>query len=155
MESIKHAEANFAPVSDVEHLEFDHVEEQQSVPEKALRRKIDLRLIPVLVLLFTFSLIDRNIIATARVAGMGDDLHLDGNKYSIALLAVFPLYILIELPTNLILRAISVKWYFFVTVLLWGTVAMCHAFVKSFGELVAVRVLLGLFEGSFQVSYSR
>ncbi|KAJ9616209.1 hypothetical protein H2204_014004 [Knufia peltigerae] len=124
--------------------------EPDAVLNKRLVRKIDYHVIPILILLFAFSLIDRNIIATARVAGMGKDLELTGNKYSVALLALFPLYILIELPTNFILRKISVKGFFFGMVFCWGTVAMCHAFVKTFSQLVAVRVLLGLFEGSFQ-----
>lgn len=131
---------------EVEHLEPD------GVLDKRLVRKIDYHVIPILILLFAFSLIDRNIIATARVAGMGKDLGLTGNKYSVALLVLFPLYILIEIPTNFVLRKISVKGFFFGMVFCWGTVAMCHAFVNTFSQLVAVRVLLGLFEGSFQVS---
>lgn len=138
--------------NDVEHIEVDSRDRSRVVLDKRLLRRIDLRVIPILVVLFAFSLIDRNVVATARVAGMGKDLELTGNKYSIALLAVFPLYILIELPSNFMLRRISVKALFFGMVLCWGTVAMCHAFVQTFSQLVAVRVLLGLFEGSFQVS---
>ena len=131
---------------EVEHAEAD------GASDKRLVRKIDFHVIPILIILFTFSLIDRNIIATARVAGMGKALDLTGDRYSVALLVLFPLYILIELPTTFILRKISVKAFFSGMVCCWGTVAMCHAFVDTFPQLVAVRVLLGLFEGSFQVS---
>ncbi len=133
--------------------EIEHVA-SDAASDKRLVRKIDLHVIPILIILFTFSLIDRNIIATARVAGMGTALDLTGNRYSVVLLVLFPLYILIEMPTTFVLRKTSVKAFFFVMVFCWGIVAMCHAFVKSFPQLVAVRVLLGLFEGSFQVSVS-
>lgn len=152
MDLTKDANDSVVVTSDIKHVEVIEVDEAEALLEKRLRRKIDLRLIPILIILFTFSLIDRNIIATARVAGMGTDLELVGNRYSVALLVLFPLYILIEIPTNLILRQISVKGFFFGMVFCWGTVAMCHAFVNTFAQLVAVRVLLGLFEGSFQVS---
>jgi hypothetical protein len=147
-----HVTADVVPPSEVKDVEIEYLEEVDPVVDKRLLRKIDFRIIPVLIMLFAFSLIDRNIIATARVAGMGTDLNLVGNRYSVALLALFPLYILIELPTNFILRRISVKSFFFGMVLCWGVVALCHAFVQTYPQLVAVRVLLGLFEGSFQVS---
>jgi hypothetical protein len=147
----KEAAEGVVPALNSKFEEDEHVE-AVAASDKHLVRKIDIRVIPILIILFTFSLIDRNIIATARVAGMGQALDLTGNRYSVALLVLFPLYILIELPTTFILRKISVKAFFFGIVFCWGIVAMCHAFVKTFAQLIAVRVLLGLFEGSFQAS---
>ncbi|KAJ9614299.1 hypothetical protein H2200_002435 [Cladophialophora chaetospira] len=145
----KEVTGGIAPALDEKYEEIEHLE-GHAFSDKRLVRKIDIHVIPILIILFTFSLIDRNIIATARVAGMGEALGLTGNRYSIALLVLFPLYILIELPTNFILRKISVKAFFFGMVFCWGTVAMCHAFVNNFRQLVVLRILLGLFEGSFQ-----
>lgn len=153
MDISKDAAEGVVAVLNSKYEEVEHVE-ADATSDKRLVRKIDLHVIPILIILFAFSLIDRNIIATARVAGMGKTLNLTGNRYSVALLVVFPLYILIELPTTFILRKISVKAFFFGMVFCWGIVAMCHAFVDTFPQLVAVRVLLGLFEGSFQVSVS-
>lgn len=153
MDMGKEAAEGVAPALNSKYEEVEHFE-ADAASDKRLIRKIDLHVIPILIILFTFSLIDRNIIATARVAGMGKALELTGNRYSVALLVLFPLYILVELPTTYILRMISVKLFFFAMVFCWGVVAMCHAFVDTFPQLVAVRVLLGLFEGSFQVSVS-
>jgi hypothetical protein len=83
---------------------------------------------------------------------MGQALDLTGNSYSVALLVLSPLYILIELPTTFILRKISIKAFFLRMIFCWGIVAMCHASVETFAQLLAVRVLLGLFEGSFLFS---
>lgn len=137
---------------EVKHIEVAQLDEAEAAAEKRLLRRIDFRVIPILIALFTFSLIDRNIIATAQVAGMGTDLDLVGSRYSVALLVLFPLYILIELPSNFFLRRIGVKEFFFGMTFCWGVVAMCHAFVKTYPQLVTMRVLLGLFEGAFQVS---
>jgi hypothetical protein len=151
MDMGKEATEGVVPALNSKYENIEYVEADAAF-DKRLVRKIDFHVIPILIILFTFSLIDRNIIATARVAGMGNALDLTGNRYSVALLVLFPLYILIELPTTFVLRKISVKAFFFGMVFCWGIVAMCHAFVKTFPQLVAVRILLGLFEGSFQVS---
>lgn len=48
------------------------------------RRKTDLRLIPLVVLLYAISLIDRTNLAGARISGIDADLGLDqGNRYSV------------------------------------------------------------------------
>jgi len=55
------------------------------INESALIRKIDIRVIPVLCLLFSFAFLDRFNIANAAVYGMGNELKLVGNQYNVAL----------------------------------------------------------------------
>jgi len=55
------------------------------IDESALIRKIDIRVIPVLCLLFLFAFLDRVNIANAAVYGMGKELKLVGNQYNAAL----------------------------------------------------------------------
>jgi len=55
------------------------------INESALIRKIDIRVIPVLCVLFVFASLDRFNIANAAVYGMGNELKLVGNQYNVAL----------------------------------------------------------------------
>ena len=55
------------------------------INEPALVRKIDIRVIPVLSLMFLFAFLDRFNIANAAVYGMGNELKLVGNQYNVAL----------------------------------------------------------------------
>jgi len=55
------------------------------INESALIRRIDVRVIPALCLIFIFSSLDRFNIANAAVYGMGDELKLVGNQYNVAL----------------------------------------------------------------------
>jgi hypothetical protein len=49
------------------------------------RRKIDIRLLPILGALYTISLVDRTNISAARISGIDTDLKLAvGNRASIA-----------------------------------------------------------------------
>lgn len=63
---------------DFNHLEgnLDHIDERK------LLRKMDLRLMPMLTLLYLFSFLDRGNIGNARIEGMEEDLHLGGTQYN-------------------------------------------------------------------------
>lgn len=51
--------------------------------EKALVRKIDFRLLPMVVLMYIMNYLDRNNIAAAKLAGLEDDLNLSSIQYSV------------------------------------------------------------------------
>ena len=55
------------------------------INELALIRKIDLRVIPILCLMFVFAFLDRINIGNAAVYGMNEELKLVGNQYNAAL----------------------------------------------------------------------
>ena len=57
------------------------------VDEKKTLRKMDIRLIPMLALLYLLSFLDRGNIGNAKIQGMGTTLKLsaDGSQYNIAL----------------------------------------------------------------------
>lgn len=63
-------------------------------PEEAHRalRKCDYRLIPLLGVLYLVAFIDRSNIGNARIAGMEEDLNLQGNQYNIAVTMFFVSY---------------------------------------------------------------
>lgn len=99
-----------------ERLEYDHHS------EKALVRKVDWRLLPILGALYSIALIDRVNISAARIAGMDVDLGLSiGHRYTIALVVFFIPYFFLELPSNLVLRKVgSANWLAFIA-FAWGT----------------------------------
>ncbi|KAK2789344.1 hypothetical protein FQN53_002186 [Emmonsiellopsis sp. PD_33] len=112
--------------------------------------KVDFRLIPILGAIYAISGIDRTNLSAARVAGMHEDLDFHiGERYSIVLLVFFVTYFLFEIPSNLILRKVgAARWLSFVA-LSWGVVILGGGFVKSWEPMVAIRLLLGLFEAGF------
>lgn len=46
-------------------------------------RKLDLCLMPLLVILYTFSVLDRSNLGNARLAGLPDDINVEGNRYAL------------------------------------------------------------------------
>ncbi|KAK5050538.1 hypothetical protein LTR84_003819 [Exophiala bonariae] len=124
--------------------------EYEAINDKKLLRRIDLHIVAWLAALYALSLLDRTNIGSAKVAGMEVDLKLTGNRYSIVSLMLFPTYILLEVPSNMLIRRISVRRYLAFLIFCWGVLAMCCGFVNDWKDLIAVRVLLGAFEGAFQ-----
>lgn len=50
--------------------------------QKRVLRKMDLRLIPMLALLYLLAFLDRGNIGNAKIEGMLDDLHMTGPQYN-------------------------------------------------------------------------
>ena len=58
-------------------------DEERAVREAALVRKIDLRLMPTIILMYIMNYLDRNNIAAARLAGLQKELKLTSTQYSV------------------------------------------------------------------------
>jgi len=90
--------------------------------EQRTRLKLDIQLVPLCLLLYFLSFLDRTNIAQAQLMGMNGDLHLseDGHDYAVALTVLFPLYIALEIPSNLVLRFIGARIWIPLLVVSWG-----------------------------------
>lgn len=115
--------------------------------DHACRVKIDIRLVPVLTILYLIAHIDRANIGNAKIEGLIEDLGLTGTQYNVALAIFFPPYILCMMPSNIVLKRFSQPSRYIGTLItVWGVVMTCTGLVHNFAELVAVRFLLGVFE---------
>ncbi|RDB15672.1 putative transporter C11D3.18C [Hypsizygus marmoreus] len=114
--------------------------------EKKLWRKIDARLMPILALLYLLSFIDRGNIGNAKLQGLTNQLHLTGNDYNIALTMYFIPYCIFECPANLVLKKFRPSRWLPGITLAWGVTVTLMGIVKTYPQLVGVRVCLGVAE---------
>jgi hypothetical protein len=77
-----------------------------SEAERKLLRKIDLRIVPCIWILYCVSYLDRANIGNARSGGMEADLGFNSNQYSIILVVFFISYVLFEVPRYVFLTLI-------------------------------------------------
>ncbi|KFZ03326.1 hypothetical protein V502_11041 [Pseudogymnoascus sp. VKM F-4520 (FW-2644)] len=120
--------------------------------EKRILRKVDLRLIPPLFIMLTkFFLqdLDRNNIGNAKEAGMQKDLQLSSSDYSLALSIFFVGYLLLEVPSNMILSRTRPSLYLPSLMLIWGCLVIAYVGVNSKEALIGLRFCLGLVEAGF------
>ncbi|KIL65350.1 hypothetical protein M378DRAFT_105323 [Amanita muscaria Koide BX008] len=114
--------------------------------ERRLWRKIDIRLLPMLGLMYLMSYLDRGNIANARIDGLETQLGLTGNQFNTALTVWFVPYCVFECAANLVLKKFRPsKWLPGITVA-WGLVAVTMGLVKNYEQLITVRFFLGLTE---------
>ncbi|OQE31551.1 hypothetical protein PENSTE_c001G00994 [Penicillium steckii] len=131
---------------------FENVEAAPAFDDnetKAILRKVDWRLLPMLTLLYVLSFIDRSNIGNAKVAGMNDDLSLTGTQYNVALTVFFFPYAFLEIPSNMLLKIIRPSLCIGVMMLAWGTVMTLMGIVQSFSGLAGARAALGTTEAGF------
>lgn len=117
-------------------------------PENNTRvlRRIDLRLLPILLSIYFLQQLDKSTLSYASVFGLVEKAHLHGQMYSwlgsglyAAQLVFQPLvsYLLVKVPLGKFMAA---------SVLLWGISLSCMTAANTFPGLMACRLLLGIFE---------
>lgn len=57
--------------------------------EKSIVRRLDIRILPCLVMLFILNILDRNTIANARLGGLEDELGMSDSQYQTALMVLW------------------------------------------------------------------
>ncbi|KAI9472543.1 hypothetical protein LPJ78_005204 [Coemansia sp. RSA 989] len=116
---------------------------------KSYLRKVDLHLLPLSFALYFLSVIDRNNIGNAKVAGMDTHLGLHGNQFNWIVSAFFFTYIFCEVPSNIMLKKFGARIWLPFLAICWSILVACLAAAKSYASLIVVRVLLGIFEAGY------
>lgn len=117
-------------------------------PERNSRllRKIDLRILPIVLGIYFLQALDKATLAYGSVFGLIDKANLHGEQYSwlgsvvyLAQLVCQPLvaYLLVRVPLGKFLA---------VSVLAWGIVLSAMTGAENFGGLLVCRMFLGAFE---------
>ncbi|KAJ7781256.1 MFS transporter, partial [Mycena metata] len=108
--------------------------------------RLDCRVLPPLALLWLCNFIDRSNVGNARIAGLEKDTHLVGNQFNIVLTGTRS-YLLVEVPSNLVMKKIKPNRWIPFLVFMWGSITTLTAVVHNFAGLIAIRMFLGLCEG--------
>ncbi|KAF8836782.1 MFS general substrate transporter [Paxillus ammoniavirescens] len=114
--------------------------------ETKLWRRIDVQLIPIIATMYLFSFLDRGNIGNAKIEGLTTQLDLTGDKYNIALTMYFVSYCFFEIPSNLIIQFVRPSRWLPGIMFVWGLIMTLMGFVKTYPQLVGLRVCLGVAE---------
>ncbi|TDZ13856.1 putative transporter [Colletotrichum orbiculare MAFF 240422] len=114
--------------------------------ERAVLRKLDYRIVPMVMWVYLMNMMDRVNIGNARLFHLEDDLNLGPGQFQLAVSVLFITYCLFEAPSNMIIKRLQPARYLAGLTIAWGIIATFSSFVNSFAALVSCRLLLGLFE---------
>ena len=112
-------------------------------------RKVALRLVPYLGLLYFVNYLDRVNIGFAGPNGMTKELQLTSTAFGFASGIFFIGYLLLEVPSNLALHRFGARRWIARIMVTWGAVATAMAFVPNGTVLIILRFLLGVAEAGF------
>lgn len=122
---------------------------QDASLRRSATRKIALRITPFVFLMYLINYVDRTAIGIAAPNGMNDDLQLTATMFGFASGIFFIGYILLEVPSNLIMQKVGARIWLSRIAVSWGVIAALTAFVPSYEWLLVARFLLGVAEAGF------
>ena len=130
--------------------------------------KTDIVVMPCLVIMYILNYLDRQNIASARLAGLPEDLNLNDSQYQTCVSILFvgyseyyrdlpmmssytyPCLVLMQVPSNMILSRIRYPGiYINFAMAMWGVVSACMAAVHSYTGLLLARFFIGFVEAVF------
>ena len=103
------------------------------------------RLIPIAILVYIISFMDRTNIGFA-LDGLHHDLGIDKTQQGLAAGVFFIGYLMLQIPGGHLAEHWSAKKFVGLMILVWGVLAVLMGFVQNFGQLLVVRFFLGVAE---------
>ncbi|KAI9275565.1 major facilitator superfamily domain-containing protein [Phascolomyces articulosus] len=123
--------------------------EERKKQERQLVRKIDLHVMPLFCLFYFVDYLDRSNVSNAVIAGLKDDINLQGTQFSTSVSVFFITYIMFQIPSNMVLKRIGARLWLSIIILVWGLITLSMALLKDFTGLVITRLFLGAAESGF------
>ncbi|MCW1913689.1 MFS transporter [Luteolibacter sp. GHJ8] len=120
--------------------------------QRAVLRKITLRLVPLLFICYIVAYIDRINVGFAKDhlrEPLGIDPAVLGTVFGTGAGLFFIGYFLFEVPSNLALQRFGARVWIARIMIVWGLVSMCFIFVKGTTSFYLLRFLLGAAEAGF------
>ncbi|WVQ85413.1 hypothetical protein IAT38_007578 [Cryptococcus sp. DSM 104549] len=126
--------------------EGDVVIDPNGPEARAVKRKIDLHILPLLVITVLLQNMDKATLSYGAIMGIRTDTHLTADQYSWLGSLVYFGFLAWEVPTHALIQRLPLARYASITVIAWGAMVCFHAIPKNFGGLAACRFLLGVLE---------
>ncbi|KAF8624306.1 hypothetical protein AX15_005937 [Amanita polypyramis BW_CC] len=124
--------------------------EERRIAERRLVRKLDMRVLPTIILIYILNHIDRTGVTTARLKGMQKDLGITDVQYATVIAVLFVSYCPAQIPSNVILNWISrPSLYIGICGVLWGLTSALTGITRNFAGITVCRVFIGLPEAAF------
>ncbi|EMR65575.1 putative mfs allantoate protein [Eutypa lata UCREL1] len=120
---------------------------------RAILRKIDFRLMPIMSGLYLLQYLDKVTLSYAAVMDLMEDTGMSNAEYSWAGSIFYLGYLAFEYPHNRLMQTFPIAKYMSVMVIFWGAVLCFSALVHDFAGVMVTRFFLGAGEGSITAGF--
>ncbi|AJY40196.1 MFS transporter [Burkholderia humptydooensis] len=121
---------------------------EASTPRASAFRKINLRILAFLTVCYCIAYVDRVNVGFAKLQ-MQQELGLSDAAYGLGAGIFFLGYVLLEVPSNLLLVRIGARKTLSRIMVLWGTTTVATSMASDVTTFYILRFLLGVFEAGF------
>ncbi|KAF2168734.1 hypothetical protein M409DRAFT_65153 [Zasmidium cellare ATCC 36951] len=115
--------------------------------EGKLLRKLDIFLVPIIMLVYLSCFLDRSNIGNVKVAGMPEDIHATNQQFSTAVSIFYATYVVSETPWAILLKKLTPRILMTGLAIVWSLVTIFSGFIQNIAGLYVVRLILGACEG--------
>src|SRR5438445_1136314 len=124
------------------------IDTRREAVEAGTIRKVRLRILPFLFLLYIICFLDRINIGFAALT-MNNGLAITSQQFGLVAGIFFFGYLLFGVPSNLLLHKVGARIWIACILITWGIVAMLTGFAHNVHQLYVTRFLLGLAEAGY------
>ena len=117
--------------------------------DRALVWKFDLRILPVLAIMYLFNSLDKSNLGNAKTAGLEKTLKLKGNQYNTILSVFFVPYVLTAPFLGILGKKLGPNRVLPAMMFSFGCFTVLVTAVLNFGGLMTIRWFLGMSESAF------
>ncbi|KFX85747.1 hypothetical protein V490_09440 [Pseudogymnoascus sp. VKM F-3557] len=140
--STKHRDDNYELYKASRDLETDPSE------VKRVLRKVDFRIVPILVITYMLQYLDKNSINFASVYGLKDGTHLEGQDYAWLGSIFYFGYLFSQFPSGYLLQRLPIGKFLSLATICWGIILITTPACTSFAGIATNRFLLGALEAT-------
>ncbi|KAF2151517.1 putative allantoate permease [Myriangium duriaei CBS 260.36] len=108
--------------------------------------KIDMTMIPMIMVTVVLAAVDKVIISNAAIYGMKTDTHLTGNQYSWVGSIFYFGYLAAEYPVAVLIQKFPVAKFYAACIFAWAIILLCTAATQNFAGLAVTRFIMGMLE---------
>jgi ACS family tartrate transporter-like MFS transporter len=116
--------------------------------QSALRRKVNWRILPFIIVLYLAAYLDRANVGFAKLR-MASDLGFSEEVFGLGIGIFFIGYLTLEIPGALLVERWSARKWFARILISWGILSAATALVRTPMQFYTVRFLLGIAEAGF------
>ncbi|KAL7625986.1 hypothetical protein AAE478_002755 [Parahypoxylon ruwenzoriense] len=128
----------------LEYLNRESTTVMTEIDEKALVRKLDFTIVPIMWACYNLQYLDKTLINYANVMGLQEDTGITGNQFSLLATLFYVTYLAFEFPTGYLMQRLPTAKYLGAN----GLMVTLNSAAKNWAALATLRALLGCFEAA-------
>lgn len=117
--------------------------------ERAICWKFDLRILPLLAIMYLFNALDKGNISNAKTDGLEKDIGIAGQQWNNMLSIFYVPFVLFAFPLALIIKKYNAANIIPILMFIFGSISLLEATVFNYGSLMTARWFLGICESAF------